>query len=590
MTISGLKKGAASTASINTALDVAADEMGITATYDEDGGFSSVIVLNNNILNESKVTLSDKSKTFSLSLAENVALSAVEATEWVLSGTTATYKTYKRGYYSLDTAKTSVNYTTSDKGIAYAAITGINSNAALSTADNFDSNSKVFRLSNDMLESGKTIKISSGDAYTLNVSEITSGLASYKTGDNWGTQEWGTKTDANGKVAITSAGVSAGWELSEDGKTFNYVKASTKSTEVASITGLKAKQTVDFGSSKEVTLTSDIVNKKKITIKGNGYTLALGGEIASGYSIKPTNRSITDEDGSTETTSGQYVDWSLSNGKAVLSGEVTESYWLSDDKKSVSYTSETARGKSKALVTISGFKTSGTGAPSTVSAEGAVSLSAAEVDVGSKTVSLTNADALSTKITVTGGEFSVDLGRYAGSITGSTASDTISVSGAANINAGKGNDVIDFSSGGGHTFIYASGDGNDTITGFASTDKISTKVAVTAENIRVGTNGTEIVIGKGAINLGDYDGEITIVDKNSTTTYAKGNNGYAIKVDTEEEGRAALDEETSIAPIFESARISEIVNPVTTSYAEADFAQNPAELTKQSTIVYSGQK
>jgi len=592
LTISGLKKGAASTASINTALADAASNMGITATY-EDGSFSSVIVLDNSVLNESKVTLSDKSKKFSLSLAENVALSEVEATEWVLSGTTATYKTYKRGYYTADSLGTSVSYKAGTKGVAYAAITGIDSNAALSTADDFDSSSKVFKLSDDMLASGKAVKISSGDAYTLDVTGITaSSRASYAN------STWDTKTNASGKVAITAASVSAGWELSEDGKTFNYVKASTKSTEVASITGLKTNKNVSFGDNKVVTLTSDIVNKKKITIKGNGYTLALGESLSGGYSIKETKRLVNDDD--EEKTLGKYLDWSLNKGKAVLSGEVTESYWLSDDKKSVGYTSATASGKSKALVTISGFKTSGAGVASTVTAEGAVSLSAAEVDAEAKVVSLTSAAALDSKVTVTGGEFSVEFAdNYTGAITGSTAADTIKAKGVVSITAGKGNDVIDFDGGGGHTFIYASGDGDDTITGFAATDKISTKVAVTAENIRVGTNGTEVVIGKGAINLGEYDGEIIIVDKNSTTTYAKGDNGYAVKTDDttseegeegSEEGRSVLDEEISVAPIFESARLSEVVNPVAMSYAEEDFTQNPAELTKQSAIVYSGQK
>ena len=81
------------------------------------------------------------------------------------------------------------------------------------------------------------------------------------------------------------------------------------------------------------------------------------------------------------------------------------------------------------------------------------------------------------------------------------------------VTGGKGDDYL--TSGGGNTFIYASGDGDDVIADFTSSDKLK----ITNGDFSVDTDGSDVIVsvtkGKvtGSITLSNAAGQsITIID------------------------------------------------------------------------------
>ena len=214
--------------------------------------------------------------------------------------------------------------------------------------------------------------------------------------------------------------------------------------------------------------------------------------------------------------------WNIKSGTGTYSGAVTEGYKTAADGKSIVYTAATAENKTTALVTIKGMNKNLTSAGTLIT-----------TDDSSKGATLSGG-ALTDKVTVTGGDFSIDFASdYSNSsIFGSANADTLVVEGTGNfINTAAGNDSVTFS-GHNNTFFYANGNGDDVIVDFNSSDKLNISAAITAENIKIDDDDAIVALGKGSITLTDYaKKDITIIDKtNTSTTYAWSDTlGYIVK-------------------------------------------------------------
>ena len=580
LTITGLNK----TASLQAADLTTGNASGISFTYTEGGGVSSgtVFTLSNDILGGNKVSIksTDKTKTYSLSFASDVAQGASSVTDWVASGTTLTYKSYETDYYRFASIKgggastyedfdhTNVEYVKATTGTTYSTITGIKKDSKASDSA-FDAKTKVFNLSSDNLD-GKAIKIT-GDAFQLGTANIEESLSSYLAGS--------TKWETNGTTATFKAKRNKGYILSEDAKTLTYLASKdTKEQTIVTISNLKSGTEIadsmltaaESGGMAIITLTDDHLVDKTVTLKGEGYKLAYGGSLSSAI-----------EEGS--------LDWTVSGNTATFGGRLKEGYKLSADEKSIVYNAATGRGKSVTLTTIKGITND--------------ALSSVVIDETEKTITLggdlLDADA---GVTVGGGEFAFTFeNSYENaSITGSANADVITAAGASiSINAGKGNDSVTFGGKSG-VFIYASGDGDDTVTGDDVTINIS-GVAITEQNFRVTNEGSYLVVGKGSINLGSAQ-SVKVYDKNKvTTTYISDNDlGFVKQEETQEEpqgeNRPAPDVENALTPFLStnydtSPQLDSIIKPAATGYVlgDADFSPTPTPLGEQSdTVAYSG--
>ncbi len=507
-----------------------------------EGGISlnvntNVITLKNSALNQNKVTAkaTDKNTTYTLALdstsSDSVATSAVTATEWVtpINGTTATYKTYERGFYGFATVSgggydySTVNYTKETNGTTWAKVDGLAKNATI-TGSEFDNSKKVVSVTEAMLgltsttdndgnvsysTNGKTVKVSTGDAYTLDISDVTTALnnanlmSSYEVKDS--TKEGWTVSGGNANYKAT---ITKGYMLSEDKKTLTWTDKDKAAQQIISISGLASTAAISDSdvSGNVITLDdNDLTNKDVKLSKGDGYTLGLSGVSAS----KVTSISS----------------WNAKGGTGTLTGLMTAGWELSPDKKSVLYTAESKdnKGVDKPvnIAVIKGMATTYSGSEPSNSS----------YDSTTNTLTLGGAD-LQKKVTLSGGAKNVNIGyNFASdfsndaSITGTANSDSITIAGSGvYVDAGNGDDFVTFT-GHGNTFFYASGKGNDVIANFASNDTLNINAAVSAENIKLSDDGEDVIvaIGKNSITLDDYGsskGALSIIDKTkATTTY-----------------------------------------------------------------------
>lgn len=347
-----------------------------------------------------------------------------------LSGTTATYGTSKKTLFTLS---------------------GIKSTSGISVKN------KVITISADALNQ-KKVKLT-GSGYTLKLGSDVTKTTSKK---SW---------SLSGTTATYNQASTAGYKLAKDAQSISYTKKAT--TSLVTITGVKSTKGLSI-SGDVITVAASSLNKKKVTLTGDGYSLALDDDV---------------------TKSSNKKSWSYSNSVATYNQTTSAGYKLAGDGQSISY-------KKKAtttLATINGAK-----AKKGLSASG-------------NTIKL-KASALSKKVSVSGAfefEFASDYKNAL--ITGSDSDDTITTAGTnMTINAGSGNDLLTGGKGA-DVFIYTEGDGNDTITNFDANDKISVKSGV----ITTSTDGDDVIfkIGSGKITVKDA------VNKNISYVDASGREG-----------------------------------------------------------------
>ena len=341
-----------------------------------------------------------------------------------LSGTTATYGTKSKTLFTLS---------------------GIKSTGGISVKN------KVVTIPASALNKKKVTL--TGTGYTLKLGSDVTKTTSKKA--------W----SLSGTTATYNQTATEGYKLAGDAQSISYTKKGT--TSLATITGVKSTKGLSL-SGNVITVAASALNKKKVTLTGDGYSLKLDSDV---------------------TKSSNKKSWSYSNSVATYNQTTSAGYKLAGDGQSISY-------KKKAtttLATINGAK------------------SKSGLSVSGNTIKL-KASALSKKVSVSGAfEFDFASDYKSALITGSASADTIKTAGAnMTVNGGKGNDLLTGGTGA-DVFIYTEGDGNDTITNFDANDKISVKSGV----ITTSTDGNDVIfsIGSGKITVKDGNGKnISYID------------------------------------------------------------------------------
>ena len=455
-------------------------------TWDES---TNTILLGADALTNKKVAIKEKNSGYTLELGDDVPLAAEAVTEWVTSGTTATYKEYTPAYYKKNLTTGAIDYTAESKPAhTYVTISGLKKGATISSSD---VKNKVITLKDSQLgTSTVTLKDGEDKDYTLRLSSSV------------------TKTEQSGAVWTNSKGtatlkgtLTAGYTLAANGKSITYLSKDKTNQTFATVTGLKNDATVVPEADEDgvITLSYDQLNGKAVKLtnsNGSTYTLALDNEVTESKvtEIMPTATVTDEETEETEVTST----WAVKNGTATLKGAVSEGYKLTDSNN-IAYTKETTYKTVdeekvytyQTLVTVSGVAS---GAKLDI------------VDEDDTTINL-KSNQLTSKVTVsdTKGYYDYNFASdYTNStIVGSTGADSITVEGTGlTLNTGKGNDYVDFANSG-NTFVYATGEGNDVIADFTVN---SDRVKITSgKSITLTNDGDDTVIkvDKGTITLKD---------------------------------------------------------------------------------------
>ena len=118
-----------------------------SASAISDGTVGGKVTLTAAMLGTTGVTVTvpktNSSAKFELALASGVPTAEQkDVTEWVTTGTNAVYKTYDKGYYTYDSAKNAITYTTGTnaKGTEYATIKGASGDVTATLGSGANSN------------------------------------------------------------------------------------------------------------------------------------------------------------------------------------------------------------------------------------------------------------------------------------------------------------------------------------------------------------------------------------------------------------------------------------------------------------------
>ena len=270
------------------------------------------------------------------------------------------------------------------------------------------------------------------------------------------------------------------WTLHQTTATYG-----TSSKTLVTVKGVKSLDGLSI-SGKVVTVAASSLNKKKVSISGDGYTLKLGSDVGASSTKKAA--------------------FSLKGTTAIYkSSYKTAGYTLASDGKSISYTKATT---AESLATIKG------------------AASKTGLSVSGNKITLKKS-ALKNKVTVSGGyEFDFASDYKKATISGSSNADSITTRGSnLSINGGAGDDTIKVLGSnttvtggkGSDTFIYKSG--KNVISDYAAEDFIS----ITSGTAKVTTSGNDVVLTAGKCTItvtGGKNEKITYFDAGGKKTYA----------------------------------------------------------------------
>ena len=283
-----------------------------------------------------------------------------------------------------------------------------------------------------------TDKVTISDGYTLKLADD---VSKSTTKGAW---------SYSNSTATYKQTTTAGYALVDNAIT--YTKATSKT--LFTIKGVKSVSGLSL-SGTTVTVENSSLNKSKVTIS-DGYTLKLGSDVT-----KPTNKAA----------------WSLSGTTATYKQTKSAGYTLADNV--ITY----SKASSETAAIIKGVK------------------SKSGLSVSGNVIKLKNSS-LNSKVTVSGGyvfDFQSDYNNAM--ITGSSSADTIIARGKnISIDGGKGNDSLTGGSGA-DTFIYKSGDGNDTISGFDNKDALQIDGSFSAS---YKNSALILKVGSGSVTLEDF--------------------------------------------------------------------------------------
>lgn len=486
---------------LNTAYDYASNSSAIE--FDES---NNRIILGADALGNKKISIKEKNSPYSLELSDtdNIPLAAETVTEWVTSGTTATYKNYTKAYYNKNLTTGAIEYNAESKPIhTYVTISGLAKDAKISSSDVKD---KVITLKASQVDkSNITLKDGEDKGYTLK-------LAGSVDQTEHADEEW---TNKNGTATLKGT-LTKGFTLAANGKSATYLKTAKTGQTFATVTNLKTEANIADCVDEDgvITLTEDELNGKNVKLtnsNGSTYTLKLGKDVEA-------SKVVSNFEGESALAEDITPTWSGTTTRT-LKGLVSAGYKLTD-ANNITYTKATATKTSKDKE----GNTVVTATPQTLLTIAGVASGATldEVTVDTKTINLKGSQ-LTSKVTVTGTgyhDFAFASDYTNSSIVGSAAADTISVDGTnLTISLGKGNDYLELNNHG-NTFVYANGEGDDVIADFTiGTDKIKL-TSGTVSSVEEDGNDIVVKVGKGSITLKDKAGaaSVMIYDKNNAVT------------------------------------------------------------------------
>lgn len=560
-------------------------------TFDKD---NKIISLSEKAFNKKEVSVSGDGD-YKLAFGDMGSTNTYEdqVTKWVVSGTTGSFKQYKPLYYTLNEDQDKITYTKEDspKDTIFAKVTNLKKNTELTaqafstesvtnpnyTVDNKDVGDKghVLTLYADNLNK-KNIALSGNAGYALALGDDVSKSTVTAT----------SSASANSKgTAVLTGTRKAGYELAFGSKSVTYISKDKTNQTVATVTGLKGGAKIS-ASDGVITLDSSNVNKKTLTLTSNLGTVD--------YTFYATALDTPEVTLRTEANGGT---WNLKGSTASVMGAVTDDgYIAAASGKAVTYIKETAK-KTKA-------NADGTYDHKDVSIatiKGMTGTDSSSVDSSTKKITL-HGNNLDSKVTVSGGAFSVDIDRNFNnaSLTGSSAADNISVAGSGlTITGGKGDDYIDLGNGGNNTFVYTNGQGNDVIAGFTPGDDILkvTKGAITVEHdgadaiVKVGTGKIRLTGAYTKDTAHNLEGMNLVIrnNKNVETTYFIPD-ATTMTYGARPSASNVLLEDSNYSA--DAANLSNIVEPHVATYTPYDF-DSGLSLTKEdkltsAAVTYSG--
>ena len=336
------------------------------------------------------------------------------------------------------------------------------------------------------------------------------------------------------------------WKL--NGTTATY---GTSSKTLVTVKGVKSLDGISL-SGKKVKVAKSSLNASKVTLSGTGYTLALASDVS-----KPSTKKA----------------WSLSGTTATYKQTTSAGYKLASNAKSITYTKKAT----KTLATVKGAK------------------SKSGFTLSGTTLKLAT-NSLSKKVSVSSANYGFEFAStYKNAlITGSGSSDTIINNGSnITIRGGKGDDYLTGGAGK-ETFVYSSGDGDDTITNFDAADRIS----IESGTANISTSGDDIIftVGNGEINLQNAKGKtITYFDETGKErTYKQQNSLNDVKYNAK--GTAVTLKATYNQDSFEPSDYEDYPNLATINAAAVENSlqitgnkkKNKITATSEDDTIYGG--
>lgn len=214
-----------------------------------------------------------------------------QVTEWVTSGTTATYKKYDKAYYTINN-KGVIVYNKPTPGTTFATLKGIKSGVDINDFVNKDTN--VITLTDqgdDAALAKSTVTLSNTSGYDFKLALLTTGNNKASTptlgideegGAYEDTAVW-SKVTKNGGTASLKTKITAGFTATSDLK-LTYSKAATPV--VAKVTGMAIADEKDFTLRDE-----DGVENRTIELSGSDlYSQKIGVESAYGFAFSFEDR------------------------------------------------------------------------------------------------------------------------------------------------------------------------------------------------------------------------------------------------------------------------------------------------------------
>ena len=443
------------------------------ATKDDISLSGTTITLSANALGTSNVKATNG---YTFALANGVATAPSTTAAWTVSKGKGTYKGTTSAYYTLANDEKSVKYTKEKSGVTLATITNLNTAAA---KDDITVSGNTIILAENALSTNvkKSVKLTTKENYKFSIdSSLTSGTQKYL----W-MQDTKTKT-----TAVYGYGTTGHYTLAD--KTITYTAATIPSaTQSIWISNLNAKNLTPDANGKidgitmsgaTITLGNKVLNKKEVKLIGAvaaSYHLALASDVTEKSTV---GAAAWKHSGSTDTLAEKRSKGYYTNGN----------YTIGYANKETSMTLATVKGTKRALTSDN-------------------------YDAATNTVTLSN-DCLAAnhKVTIGGTtkfNFASDYSKA--SITGSAAADTLTVAGAnITVKAGKGDDVIDLGTAGGNKVFFASGEGNDVIANFDTSDKL----IVTSGTVTAADSGDDVIV---TVKKGKNTETLTLQDAASET-------------------------------------------------------------------------